>query len=192
MKMIRSFLESGHRRAEMQRLRDRGELDRILRAAEDLGIDYDQAPNIHDVLGHKHAMGQDQGRVPAFLTENEKALWWVVRRYRETMGQKNEETLTSLAMSALKGRTLDPIQRMLNKRRMHAELKRLRAKGELERIIEASGYTTTGPAQGEWCHVYRKGTESDRASCLFASPGRDEALWWILQRCRENVAGPKA
>jgi len=82
---------------------------------------------------------------------------------------------------------IEPVKRFFEKRRMRAELKRLRASGELDRILRESDYTTTGPAQGEWCEVYRKGTEGDRSATLFASPLADEAYWWIVQRQREET-----
>ena len=188
---LKRFLEARHRHAEMERLRASGELDRILRDADKKGIYYDQAPNILDVLAHKQAMGKDPSRVAAYLSETEKALWWVVRRYREATGKPVDETLPSLAFSAVQGQVVDPIQRFLAKRHMKSELQRLRASGELDQILSASGYTTVGPAQGEWCEVYRKGTEADRSAKLFGSPLKDEAHWWIVQRHREEF-GRKA
>lgn len=185
---IKRLLQGQHRRAEMARLRDSGELDRILRDAENKGIYYDEAPNILEVLSHQQAMGQDQRLVPVYLLESEKAFWWVVCRYREETGTDIEETLASLAKSAVQGQVVDPIRRFMKKRHMKIELKRLRASGELDQILRNSDYTTTGPAQGEWCEVYRRGSEADRGSKLFASPHTDEAYWWIVQRHREDIA----
>lgn len=81
---------------------------------------------------------------------------------------------------------IEPIRRFLEQRRMRAELKRLRVEGRLEQILAEADYVITGPAQGEWCHVFRKGTESDLSASLFMSPRKEEAIWWIVQRHREG------
>lgn len=90
-------------------------------------------------------------------------------------------------LNAVKYGPFGPIRRCLERHHMKVELKRLKALGKHHQILRDSDYETTGPAQGEWCSVYRKGTAADRSASLFSSPLSDEALWWIIRRHREKA-----
>lgn len=86
-----------------------------------------------------------------------------------------------------------PIKRFLKRRHWHAEVERLRANGELDRILGDADYTYCRGGQGDgYYYVYRRGTESDQGAYVFLSPSTDEVVWWIVQRHREETgAGPQ-
>ncbi|MEJ2611610.1 MAG: hypothetical protein P8179_16395 [Candidatus Thiodiazotropha sp.] len=83
---------------------------------------------------------------------------------------------------------IEPIRRFFEKRHMQAELKQLRASGELEQILRDADYTYFRGGQGDgYYYAYRKGTESDQGAYLFLSTSTDEVMWWIVQRYREET-----
>lgn len=83
----------------------------------------------------------------------------------------------------------EQIRRFMEKRRMRAELKRLRTDNKLDQLLHDAGYIWVRGDQGDdFLHVYRKG-DTGLGSELFSTYSKDEAIWWIVQRYREEIAG---
>jgi len=85
---------------------------------------------------------------------------------------------------------MDTIRRFLKRRRMKVELKDLRASGELDEILRDADYELLPGDQGsDFVNVYRKSNVALGAE-LFSTlaVNKDEAVWWIVQRHREDIA----
>jgi len=82
---------------------------------------------------------------------------------------------------------IDPFRHLLEQRRRRAEFERLRSTGELDRILDEARYVWVRGDQGDdFLHVYRK-DDMNLGSELFSTYSKDEAIWWIVQRHREET-----
>ena len=183
---IRNFLKEHQIRADLRQLRESHELDRIIREAKAMGITFDQAPNYPDVVAAAKEMGKDQSLVPVYLSETNKALWWIVTAYRLKNGVEVDESFTFLIKSALRGQFVDPVTRFLERSRMKSELRELRRSGELDRFLEDADYEIIRGDQGsDFIHVYHKEDLSLGAE-LFSAYSRDEVICWVMKRTRKD------
>lgn len=124
--------------------------------------------------------GDDLNSVLFASSRRDEAELWIVQRYWEDLELESDQTFFPLLSSVAKGYFINPMQCFLARRRMTSVLRDLRAKGELEQILQDSPYELIR----ETAVIHR----TKRNGCYFTSAKEGEAIWWIVQRHFEDKA----
>lgn len=83
----------------------------------------------------------------------------------------------------------EKIRRFIENRQRNDELRKLRASGELDKILRDADYELLPGDQGsDFVNVYRKGNVALGSELLSVLASKEEeAIWWIVQRHREEA-----